>query len=184
MKIQTFQGGYDNNFFYLLSANNEAAVIDCFDTNLALDYLEKNNLVLKYIISTHNHFDHTEANHELKQRTKAKLVMYKSNQCDLTVKEEDELKLAESVLKILHTPGHTPDSICILADNQFLFTGDTLFVGGIGRIFYPQGKADYPQTIKKIMELPDDIIIYPGHHYGATPTSTIKQEKETNPFVK
>lgn len=184
MHIQTFQGGYDHNFFYILSSQNQAAVIDCFDATIALNYSAQNQLNIKYIISTHNHFDHTEANYELQKKTDAKIVMYKSNQCDLPVNDQDNLSLGTSLLKILYTPGHTADSICILADNQSLFTGDTLFVGCIGGQFYADSQITQPQSLQKLIQLPDHIVIYPGHNYGKTPTSTIQTEKNTNPYLQ
>lgn len=175
MKIKTFQGGYDHNFSYVISSKGEAVVIDSFDAELVLDYLKEHNLELKYVISTHNHFDHIEGNQILLQKTKAKLMMHQMNDCDLKVKEGDEFTFGKSVLKILHTPGHTLDSICILLDNQFLFTGDTLFVGYVGRIFYEQGYRDQPQTLKRIQQMSGEIKIYPGHNYGEKETILIRE---------
>lgn len=179
MQIKTYKGGYDRNFFYLLESKKEVAVIDCFSAKLVLDYLRTNEAKLKYIISTHSHFDHIEANMELQKETNAKLVMHKINQSDIPVNEGDELKLGNGKLKILHTPGHTADSICILS-GKILFTGDTLFVGCIGGHFYEDSAKTQPKSLKRLINLADDIEIYPGHDYGNTPTSTIKKERETN----
>ena len=179
MQTKTYKGGYDRNFFYLLESEKEIAVIDCFDAQIVLDYLKESKSILKYIISTHSHFDHVEANQELQKVTNAKLVMHKLNKSDLPVDEGDELKLGNQKLQFLYTPGHTADSMCILVDNQ-LFTGDTLFVGNIGGHFYEKSVETQPKSLKRLMTLADNIIIYPGHDYGKTPTSTIKNERETN----
>jgi hydroxyacylglutathione hydrolase len=182
MEIKSYTGGYDSNIFYIVSSENEALVIDCFDSDIVLDYLKKNNLKLKYIISTHNHFDHVEANKELLEKTDAKLVMHKSNDCDLPVDEGSKLKLGSSSLSVLYTPGHTMDSVCFLLDEN-LFTGDTLFVKTIGGIFCPQGSSYQPDSIKKIMSLKEDIVVYPGHDYGGQ-KATIKEIKEKNNKVR
>jgi len=182
MKIKSYKGGYDRNFFYLLESEKEVAVIDCFDSKMVLGYLAKNNAELKYVVSTHSHFDHVEANAELLKKTRAKLVMHQLNQCDLPVNEGDILILGKEKLKILHTPGHTADSICLLV-NDNLFTGDTLFVGNIGGHFYAESSITQPKSLKKIIKLSDEIKIYPGHDYGKTPTSTIKKERETNRYL-
>jgi glyoxylase-like metal-dependent hydrolase (beta-lactamase superfamily II) len=193
LDIKTFCGGYDSNFFYILSSDKYAAVIDCFDAKKALEYIEKNKLTLKYIISTHGHFDHVEANSDLKkelikQKQEPKIVMYKSNNCDIKVDEGDELEIGDSkkksTLKILYTPGHDMDCICILVDDKFLFTGDTLFVGTVGGIFCKDGEKYQKESLKKLMQLPDNTVIYPGHDYGDTETSTIKIERETNVKLK
>ncbi len=182
MQIKTYKGGYDRNFFYLIKSGKEVAVIDCFDAKIVLDYLKQNNVSLKYILSTHSHFDHVEGNQELQNLTKAKLVMHKINKCDVPVDEGDELKLGSEKLKILHTPGHTADSICILADNV-LFTGDTLFVGAIGGHFYKDSAITQPKSLKRLMKLPNSLAIFPGHDYNNRPTSTIKTERKTNPYL-
>lgn len=182
MQIKTYKGGYNRNFFYLLESEKEVAVIDCFDAKSVSDFLKKNESNLKYIISTHSHFDHVEANQELQKATNAELVMHKINQCNLPVDEGDELVLGKEKLKILHTPGHTADSICVLVENK-LFTGDTLFVGHIGGHFYENSAITQPKSLKRLIALPDDTIIFPGHDYGKTSTSTIKNECETNRYL-
>lgn len=182
MQIKTYKGGYDRNYFYLIKSEQEVAVIDCFDTKVVLNFLKQNEATLKYIISTHSHFDHIEANQELKTKTKAQIVMYQINKADIEADEGSELMLGKETLKFLYTPGHTADSICVLIKNN-LFTGDTLFVGHIGGHFYKDSPITQPETLKRLMTLPNETIIYPGHDYGKTPTSTIQKEKETNPYL-
>jgi glyoxylase-like metal-dependent hydrolase (beta-lactamase superfamily II) len=103
---------------------------------------------------------------------------------DLPVVDGHQLSLGRFQATVIHTPGHTPGSICLYFPGH-LFTGDTLFVGAAGRTDLPGASLD--QLIKsleeKIMPLPDDTIVWPGHDYGDTPTSTLGQEKADNPFL-
>ena len=104
---------------------------------------------------------------------------------DMTVKDGDRLVIGKVSLKVIHTPGHSPGGICLLADGQ-LFTGDTLFVGSIGRTDLPgASEQQFLTSIKeKLLTLPDETIVWPGHDYGPAPSSTIGLEKTLNPFVR
>jgi len=104
---------------------------------------------------------------------------------DQTVKDGDTILVGDLTLKVLHTPGHSPGGMCLLGD-QSVFTGDTLFVGGVGRTDLPGGSWELmQQSIKnKLLILPDETIVYPGHNYGPAPTSTIKNERLHNPFIQ
>jgi hydroxyacylglutathione hydrolase len=101
---------------------------------------------------------------------------------NISVDEGDELTVGKISIKIIHTPGHTPDSICLLIDNQKLLTGDTLFVGECGRTDLPGGnsKSMYESLFNKLTNLNDDVEVYPGHDYGIKPSSTIGEEKKSN----
>jgi glyoxylase-like metal-dependent hydrolase (beta-lactamase superfamily II) len=103
---------------------------------------------------------------------------------DLKVKDGDRIRFGNESLEVIHTPGHTPGSMCLYGKKN-LFTGDTLFVGAVGRTDLPGGSFDVLlQSLKhKIMPLPDDTIVWPGHDYGETPASTIGREKQTNPYL-
>jgi glyoxylase-like metal-dependent hydrolase (beta-lactamase superfamily II) len=104
---------------------------------------------------------------------------------DQTVKDGDLIRVGNLTLKVLHTPGHSPGGMCLHVDNA-VFTGDTLFVGGVGRTDMPGGSWPLMlQSIKtKILTLPDETIIYPGHNYGHAPSSTVEKERLNNPFLK
>ena len=104
---------------------------------------------------------------------------------DKTVAEGDELVIGKVTLKVIHTPGHTPGGICLLAEGN-LFTGDTLFVGGIGRTDLPGSDHRlFMNSIKnKLLTLPDETIVWPGHDYGPNPSSTIGLEKIANPWLR
>ena len=107
---------------------------------------------------------------------------YKSPQKpDIPVSENDEITLGNTTMKVIHTPGHCPDSICLIIGNKIL-TGDTLFVGNCGRIDLPGGNIDelYTSLFNKIYKLDDKLEVYPGHDYGKKPFSTIEYEKKHN----
>jgi len=177
--------GGDRNFAYLIGhpQTREAAVVDPgYNPVMILTEIESANLELKYIINTHNHYDHTGGNQLLLERTNAVLVGYNPPE-GMRVSDGDTLALGSIELKIIHTPGHTPESICILAGNK-LITGDTLFVGKVGGTgFGDDARQEYHSLHEKLMVLPPDTEVYPGHDVGEAPMSTISNEKETNPFV-
>ena len=168
---------------YLLVSGNEMAVIDPGgDAPKILEEIKGSSAKVKYIIITHEHFDHVLAVQEVKQRTKAETLAHQSSsfQCDRSLSEGEEIKIGDTVLTVLHTPGHTRDSISLLGPN-FIFTGDTLFCGGIGRTDFPgASEKDLIESIKeKILIFDDKTIIYPGHG----PCSTIGRERRKNSLL-
>jgi len=174
------------NFAYIISDNDtkKTAIVDpAWEIDKILDITTKNNLNIIYIINTHSHFDHISGNEEIIKQTNAKLISYyKSPQKpDIPVSENDEITLGNTTMKVIHTPGHCPDSICIIIGNKIL-TGDTLFVGNCGRIDLPGGNIDelYTSLFNKIYKLDDKLEVYPGHDYGKKPFSTIEYEKKHN----
>ena len=178
---------HGDNFTYLIAdeKTKEAAVVDSsYNADEIIKILKTQNLRLKYVINTHGHSDHTAGNTELKSIFGAKIVADKLSKvnCDVWVEDGDVIKIGPISLKIIYTPGHTVDSICILVDNQKLLTGDTLFVGECGRTDMPGGnsKSMYDSLFNKILKIEDSIEVYPGHDYGSTPTSTIGRERTSN----
>ena len=178
---------HSDNFTYLIAdeKTKEAAVVDSsYNADEIIKILKTQNLRLKYVINTHGHSDHTAGNTELKSIFGAKIVADKLSKvnCDVWVEDGDVIKIGPISLKIIYTPGHTVDSICILVDNQKLLTGDTLFVGECGRTDMPGGnsKSMYDSLFNKILKIEDSIEVYPGHDYGSTPTSTIGRERTSN----
>jgi hydroxyacylglutathione hydrolase len=182
---------HSDNFTYLIAdqRTHDAAVVDSsYNADETIKIVKEQCLNLKYVISTHGHSDHTAGNAELKSVFGAKLVAYASSriQSDIKVNDGDELNVGDVRLKIIHTPGHTADSICILVDDKKLLTGDTLFVGECGRTDMPGGNshAMFDSLFGKVLSLSDDVEVYPGHDYGATPSSTIGRERRTNYTLK
>jgi len=173
------------NFTYLIGDEDSglAAVIDpADDADKILKEAEKHNLKIAYIINTHAHFDHIKANEELTSKTRAKIIMHEKAKAkkDISVKDNDIIEIGKLKIRVIHTPGHTPESICLLIDKKLL-TGDTLFVGGCGRTDLPGGNPEeLYYSLLKLMELDDNTEIYPGHDYGEKPYSTIGYEKSYN----
>jgi hydroxyacylglutathione hydrolase len=178
---------HGDNFSYLIAdpETKEAAVVDSsYNADEIIKTIKAQNLQLKYIINTHGHSDHTAGNTELKSAFVAKIVAHKKSKADVDIRVEDgdELMVGKISIKVLYTPGHTPDGICLLVANQKLLTGDTLFVGECGRTDLLGGNARnlYESLFGKILKLDDAIEVYPGHDYGPTTSSTIGKERKTN----
>lgn len=169
MKVETFVVGPLLTNCYFLSLEKETVVID--PGFLTQEILEKaKQQKISYIILTHHHWDHILGAQELKKITKAKILIHEEDgkflkfEADKFLKGGEKLKIGKETLEIIHTPGHTPGSICILANN-FLFTGDTLFEDGVGRTDLPGGSAKDLQKSLKILEkiIRPEIKIFPGH---------------------
>jgi hydroxyacylglutathione hydrolase len=179
-----------DNFSYIIAddATKEAAVVDpSFNADKIIRLLREENLNLKYVINTHSHMDHTAGNEELRSRFSAKIVAHRSAKShkDISVVDGDIIKIGKVTIKVIHTPGHTPDGICLLVDSKLL-TGDTLFVGECGRTDLPNGSAEdmYHSLFGKLMKLDDNVEVYPGHDYGPFPQSTIGIERKNNYTLK
>jgi len=175
-----------DNFSYIIAddSTKEAAVVDPnFNADAIIRIVKDQNLNVKYVIDTHDHFDHTASNEEIKSNFGAKVVAHKLANVnkDVSVVDGDVIRVGNIIVKVIHTPGHTQDSVCLLVDDKLL-TGDTLFVGECGRTDLPGGSAEdlYYSLFDKLMKLDDNIMVYPGHDYGPKPCSTIGIERRTN----
>ncbi len=185
------------NFSYLFGCEKtkEAAVVDpAFDVDRIIKAANSDGYKVKYIFTTHGHFDHTGGHKSIAENTGAKIVAHKNEvaslkrngiHVDIEVSDGDEIKVGNIPVKIIHTPGHTNGGICLLVDDKKLITGDTLFVGDCGRTDLGDGSSEklYKSINEKLKTLRDDIEVYPGHGYGGS-HSTIGQEKKTNPAMK
>ena len=188
MIFKQLNAGGDRNFSYIIAdeKSKEAAVIDPgLPLSEVTRFLTGKGLKLKYIINTHDHYDHMGGNKVLAETTGAKIAMHESaySAHDIDLKDGDVLNLGTTPLRIIHTPGHTSDSICIYAGNE-LVTGDTLFVGKVGGTGYGQdARNEYNSLHDKLMTLPSETGVWPGHDYGVLPSSTIGDELRENPFI-
>jgi hydroxyacylglutathione hydrolase len=188
MKVLQLPVGQMSNFTYIIAdeESSESAIIDpSWDLEKIFDTLKKNNWKAKYIINTHTHFDHILGNEQVAAVTDAKIIQHKNSMSDrhISVSDSDIIKVGKNIqLRVLHTPGHSKDSICLVVDGKFVFTGDTLFVGNCGRVDLPGSnpREMYTSLLDKIAKLDESLIVYPGHDYGPSPTSKIGKEKMTN----
>jgi hydroxyacylglutathione hydrolase len=182
---------HSDNFSYIIADEDtkEAAVVDSsYNANEIIKVIKNEKLQLKYVINTHGHSDHTAGNTELVSIFGAKIVAHKLSKINynIPIDEGETLSIGKIYIKIIYTPGHTTDSICVLVDNQKLLTGDTLFVGECGRTDFPGGnsKSMYESLFNKLLKLNDTVEVYPGHDYGLKPSSTIGEEKKSNYTLK
>ncbi len=191
VKIVQIPVGQMANFTYILADENtgESAVIDpSWDLEKIFSILNKNGWKVKYIINTHTHFDHILGNEQVAAVTGAKIIQHKESteKYDLAVEDGEIIDVGRIVIRIVHTPGHSRDSISLVVDNELVLTGDTLFVGNCGRVDLPGSDASemYHSLFEKITKLQESLVVYPGHDYGSKKTSTIAEEKRTNYVLK
>jgi hydroxyacylglutathione hydrolase len=197
-------------FTYIVACprTGEAAIIDpAGEAEGIADLLVKEKLKTKYILDTHGHADHILASGALSKALSVPVCMHEADvaffsqgdnwakisqelglSCSVPVdkklKDGEELGLGTLKIEVIHTPGHTPGSVCFLVKGN-LFTGDTLFVGAAGRTDLTGGSlVTLLESIeKKLLVLPQETVVWPGHHYGETPASTIGREMEENIYI-
>jgi len=188
MIIEQLEIGTMDNFSYIVGCEEtrKALVVDPGrDVKRIVSAAEKQGLAIETIVNTHGHGDHTAGNVSLKSLTGANIIIHALDAAgypaaDMLLKDEKILQLGTITFDVIHTPGHTPGGICLYAQGN-LFTGDTLFVGDSGRTDLPGGhRPTLGNSIRRLMQLPGDTVIWPGHNYGPTPTSTIAWEKRHN----
>lgn len=188
MFVKQFPTGGDRNFGYLVAdeASGKACVIDAsYAPEEIVEYARESGYEIEYVFSTHDHHDHTNGNRVVERMTGKRALLYGDTdpQTGRSVADGTQLPLGSLAITILHTPGHTPDAICVLV-NGAVFTGDTLFVGKVGGTDLAEGaRAEYESLHGKLMALPDETKVYPGHDVGVAPVSTVGHERATNPFL-
>lgn len=204
MNIKKFEVGplFENCYAIYDENAKQAIIIDPGDEpDLMLDFLKENDLNVKYIICTHGHFDHIGAVKEIKEETGALILLHEKDleiyrnspevavqlfgiaidpqpEPDRLIQDGENIKFNDSILQIIHTPGHSPGSICIYMNGN-LFTGDTLFAGSVGRTDILGGSMkELLDSLKKISSLPGETVVFPGHG----PKTKLEIEIKTNPF--
>jgi glyoxylase-like metal-dependent hydrolase (beta-lactamase superfamily II) len=195
---------------YLLGCGTlgKCAVVDprADDLDAYVAFARAKQMRITHVIDTHVHADHRSGGAELAHRTGALYCLHQSADVRMTftpVRDGEQIELGNTRLKVLHTPGHSPDSICLLVTDLkrgtepwFVLTGDTLFVGAVGRPDLPGHAREnagelYASIHQKLLTLPADLEIYPGHFSGSVcgvglsgkPTSTIAFERRWNPML-
>ena len=194
----------ENCYLYACPKTREAVIIDPGDeAERILETIQEHELIPKYIINTHGHIDHICAIDEVSEVYPVPLAIHPADlpmytderhaqiygrsaplvkrKPDMLLKEGDRITFGTLTLEVLHTPGHSPGSICLVSQTYCVFSGDTLFYRSIGRTDFPGGDyAQIEQSIRnKLYTLEDDLVVFPGH---GQPT-TIAKEKHENPFV-
>lgn len=201
--IKLVVGELQENCFILFDENKDAFIVDpgASSENI-IETIEKNDLNIRYILLTHGHFDHVGAVAALKKRFKAPIYLHKNDRkflenpkevresafglqieaanADVFVNDGYEIPFSDDKIKVIASPGHTIGSVCYLFKN-YLFAGDTLFNGSIGRTDFPESDNSLMmESLKKLKELDDDIYVLSGHG----PESQMSYEKMTNPYLR
>ena len=171
MKIQVIPCLQDNYAYLIIDEKNSTAcVIDPSESEPVINFLEKHKIRLKFILNTHHHYDHVGGNQELKEKYTAKVIGYKGDKdripgIDFLINDQENWKQGNFEAKVIHIPGHTLGHICFyFYKENSVFTGDTLFSLGCGRIFEGTYSQMY-NSLKKLKMLPENTKIFCGHEY-------------------
>lgn len=208
MMVQMFTVGrfFTNCYVVSCEQTKETIIIDPgfdnhFEAEKTFKFIYESDLTLKFIVNTHGHPDHTCGNGMVKEKFHVPILIHEydvhmlgglgkgiaeffgfesySPPADLLLRDGDMVKFGRMTLKVIHTPGHSRGSISLLGERE-VFTGDTLFMGSIGRTDFPESsERDMKLSLKKLARLPDNFVVYPGHG----PITTIGEEKHSNPFL-
>jgi glyoxylase-like metal-dependent hydrolase (beta-lactamase superfamily II) len=199
MYVETFPVGMLQTNCYVVNCTEtkEAIIIDPGlrfedEAQPIFNYVDKELLKIKFIVNTHGHFDHIDGDnliqkkyavpiciHELDASFLKRLDNYTLSSSDILLKDCDIIKFGNVCLKVMYTPGHTMGSVCLIGE-KVMFSGDTLFAESIGRTdFAESSPKDMNTTLQKLTELPDNLLVYPGHDE----TTLMGHEKRKNPFL-
>ena len=181
-----------STYTYIIASGKgrEAVIIDPVIENVEsyIKLLNELDLKLVKVIDTHIHADHVTGASKLKQETNCSTIMGEHTPADaveIKVKDDEIIKIDQIEMKAMYTPGHTSDSYSFLMDSC-LFSGDTLLINGTGRTDFQNGssKDAYNSIFNRLLKLPEDTILYPGHDYNGKESSTIGNEKKFNPRLQ
>jgi len=190
MIVRQIKVGRMENFVYLFvdEVSREGLVIDSgWEISPILEAAKKENAKIKFVVATHAHFDHINSIQKLADETGAEILVHEYSPLEggRRLRDGDELRLGEAKVSVLHTPGHTEDSICLHGGGK-IFTGDTLFIGSCGRTDLQGGSSEklFRSLHYSIRKLPGETIIYPGHDYGEVPNRSLREEERLNPALR
>ena len=195
-----------HNYVYLIGSTetHKAAVVDAaWDIDEILRIAAQDEMKITHALVTHTHPDHVGGGFagmeiagatELLDKCKAKVVVHKaeaefikglSSSDMIKTDNGDKVDVGGLEIKLLHTPGHTPGSQCFLVDDRVV-SGDTLFIDACGRVDFPGGNPEqmYYSLTQKLVALPDNMILFPGHNYAPLKHATMGEQKKTNPYLK
>ena len=181
-----------STYTYLLATyrGGQAVIVDPVQDNIDLycRLIEELNLSLQYAMDTHTHADHITATGQLRQETGCQIAggaQSKANSIDVKLEDGDDVVVGNLKLTAWYTPGHTDDSFCYVMPDR-IFTGDTLLIRKTGRTDFQSGSAEqeYHSIFDKILTLPDDTLVYPGHDYDGMTVSSVWEEKKYNPRLQ
>lgn len=198
MLVETFIVGMLSTNCYVASCpqTKDAIIIDpgldlAVEAQPIVDYIVESGLNIKFIINTHGHSDHIKGNLHLQKKYNVPICIHKLDSylliktgnfntvSNILLDEDSVINFGKETLRTMHTPGHTSGSICLVG-KKLVFSGDTLFAGSIGRTDFPGGSNyDMRVSLQKIINLPDYLLVYPGHGE----TTFIGEEKRINPFI-
>jgi len=199
VRIQTFKVGTLSTNCYVADCveTQDAIIIDpgldaLSEGEQIFRYVDEKALKVKFLVNTHGHPDQIHGDRFLKKRYSVPICIHAYDEhfidalngailpANILLEDEDLIKFGKVTLKVMHTPGHTPGSISLVGE-KIVFTGDTLFAGGIGRTDFPGGSdRDMRLSLGKLLRLPDNYVVYPGHGV----TSVMGEEKRVNPFLQ
>jgi hydroxyacylglutathione hydrolase len=189
-EVTQIEVGPMQNFVYLVEdmESKEAIVIDSgWETDTLRELASTHAVRVKYVCATHSHFDHVKTMEKLAAELGAVTVAFENSEfgADVYVRDGETLRLGASSVRVIHTPGHTEDSVCYY-DGAHLFTGDTLFVGAWGRTDLAGGSSTklFASLHDIVMALPGETTMYPGHDYGDVPYRTLEEEVRQNPALR
>jgi len=190
MRIQIIPCLQDNYSYLIIDEyNNTACVIDPSEADPVIEYLESNKIILKFILNTHHHYDHVGGNQKLKEKYGANIIGYKGDKAripgiDILVNDQETWMCENFEAKVIHVPGHTLGHICFyFYKEKSIFTGDTLFSLGCGKIF----EGTYSQmfdSLMKLKELPQNTKVFCGHEYTKINSNFCKTHDRNNKNLK
>jgi len=194
------------NYVYLIGSTEtrKAAVVDAaWEIDTILKIAAQDEMEITHALVTHTHPDHVgggfagmaiDGATELLEKCKAKVVVHKAeaefikglSPTDMIKSDNgDKIDVGDVEIQLMHTPGHTPGSQCFLIGGRVI-SGDTMFIDACGRVDFPGGNAEqmYYSLTQKLMALPEDTVLYPGHNYATLNHATIGEQKKTNPYLR
>ncbi len=195
--IEQHEIGPMENFVYFVgdAHTKEVLVVDpAWEVDTLLKRAREKDLKIVGALISHHHHDHTNGISDLLEEKEIPVYVNKHDAefirtaplSSLTALDHGaHIQVGDIDIELIHSPGHTPGSQCFKVNNN-LISGDTLFINGCGRCDFPGGNAEqmYYTLTQKLMRLPDDVVLYPGHHYAASPTSTMGEQKQSNPYLR